>query len=217
MTPDWLTPLTEALPTVPPSYFSRFLPPTAGEGKMSAVLALFGEGPNGPDLLFIERARTLRSHAGQPAFPGGKVDPEDETPVHAALREAREEVGVDPATVEVFATLPELYLPPSGFTVLTVLGWWRDPHAVAPVDANEVAAVERVPIAELADPANRCRVGLRHGWTGPGFRVRGLLIWGFTAGLVDKLLALGGWEIPWGPGEYVERPVPPVEEAVGGI
>lgn len=216
MIPDWLKPLADAVPTAPAEYYSRWLPPPDQERRLSAVLALFGDGADGPDLLFIERAATLRSHAGQPAFPGGKVDPEDESPVHAALREAREEAGVDPATVEVFATLPELYLPPSGFTVVTVLGYWRDPHHVAPVDPNEVAAVERVPLAELTDPANRVRVRLRFGYEGPGFRVRNLLVWGFTAGLVDKLLALGGWEIPWGPGEVVERPVPPVEEAVGG-
>ncbi|HEU0131097.1 MAG TPA: CoA pyrophosphatase [Mycobacteriales bacterium] len=216
--PDWLRPLADAVPTVPASYWSRFLPPD-GERRMSAVLALFGEGEHGPDLLFIERAHTLRSHAGQPAFPGGKVDPEDETPVHAALREAREEAGVDPASVEVFDTLPPLFLPPSGFTVVTVLGWWRAPHAVAPVDPGEVAAVERVPLAELADPANRCEVGLSNGWRGPGFRVRGLLVWGFTAGLVDKLLALGGWERPWGPGPLLPRPAVPepmVEEVAGG-
>lgn len=211
--PDWLRPLAEAVTDVPAEYYSRLLPPP-GEKRMSAVLALFGEGEDGPDLLFIERAATLRSHAGQPAFPGGKVDPEDETPVHAALREAREEVGVDPDSVYVFATLPELYLPPSGFTVVTVLGYWHAPHLVRAVDANEVAKVERIPIRELADPANRCRVGLRNGYEGPGFRVRGLLVWGFTAGLVDKLLALGGWERPWRPGEFYDRPV--VEEVVGG-
>ena len=66
---------------------SRFRPPPEG-GRQSAVLMLFGDGPEGPELLFIERAWTLRSHAGQPAFPGGALDPEDEGPVAAALREA---------------------------------------------------------------------------------------------------------------------------------
>ena len=68
---------------------------------------------------------------------------------------------------------------------------------VQPVDVREVAAVVRVPVAELADPANRLRVRHPSGWVGPAFAVRGLLVWGFTAGLVDTLLRLGGWERPW--------------------
>lgn len=212
--PEWLRPLAAAVGTVPAEYYSRFLPPE-GHERTGAVLALFGETPDhGPDLLFIERAATLRSHAGQPAFPGGKTEPEDSSPVETALRETREEVGVDPDSVHVFATLPALYLPPSDYSIVTVLGWWRTPHLVHAVDADEVARVERIPLAELADPANRCRVGLRNGWEGPGFRVRDLVIWGFTAGLVDKLLALGGWERPWRPGEFIPRPV--TEEVVGG-
>ena len=65
------------------------------------MLVLFGDGPDGPDLLLIERARDLRSHAGQPAFPGGAIDPGDVDAVGAALREAAEETGLDPAGVDV--------------------------------------------------------------------------------------------------------------------
>ena len=194
--PSWLRPLAEVLPQVRAEQLSAFLPPESG-GRRSAVLILFGEGPHGPDVLYIERAATLRSHAGQPAFPGGAQDEEDDGPVAAALREAEEEVGLDPAGVEVIGSLPDLFLPPSGFVVTPVIAWWRDPHDVHPVDEAEVAAVARVPLAELADPANRLRVTHPSGFLGPAFEVGGMLVWGFTAGLTDRLLALGGWERPW--------------------
>jgi 8-oxo-dGTP pyrophosphatase MutT (NUDIX family) len=183
-----------------------FLPP-AGVGRPSAVLVLFAEGPGGPghpDLLFIQRSNGLRLHAGQPAFPGGAIDAADSGPIAAALREAAEEVGVDPAGVDVVGTLPELFIPPTGFRVVPVLAWWRRPVAVAPVDPGEVAAVERVSVRELADPAVRTMVRVRDGRTTPAFRVRGMLIWGFTAMLVDRLLRLGGWEQPWETGEIVD-------------
>jgi 8-oxo-dGTP pyrophosphatase MutT (NUDIX family) len=174
----------------------RLMPPPSG-GRASAVLILFGEGPDGPDLLFIQRSEELRLHAGQPAFPGGSIDAGDGGPVGAALREAAEEVGLDPSGVDVVATLPEAFIPRTGFRVVPVLAWWRRPVAVAPVDVAEVAAVERVSVAELADPAVRLMVRVPDGRTTPAFRVRGMLIWGFTAALVDGLLALGGWEKPW--------------------
>lgn len=196
MIPAWLQPLADALPTVKGEHFTRFLPPAEG-GRSSAVLVLFGEGPAGPDLLLIERAHTLRSHAGQPAFPGGVQDPEDDGPIAAALREATEEVGLDPASVDVLGVLPALWLPPSGFVVHPVVAWWRAPHAVGVVDAGEVAAVVRVPLSELVDAANRLKISHPSGMLGPAFEVGGLLVWGFTAGLIAGLLTLAGWERPW--------------------
>jgi 8-oxo-dGTP pyrophosphatase MutT (NUDIX family) len=188
--------LVDALPTVRPEHLSRFLPPREG-GRHSAVLVLFGEGPNGPDLLFIERAATLRSHAGQPAFPGGGIDAADAGPVAAALREAEEETGLDPAGVEVLTALPELWVPPSGNAVTPVLAGWREPSSVHAADAGEVASVARVPLAELTAPANRLVVRHPSGTTGPAFEVADMLVWGFTAFVLDRLLTLGGWEVEW--------------------
>lgn len=194
--PQWLHPMATAARSVAPEELSRFLPPAQG-GRESAVLILFGEGPAGPDVLLIERASDMRSHAGQPAFPGGAVDPTDDGPVSAALREAVEETGLDPAGVQVLATLPALWLPPSAFVVHPVLGWWAVPSVVAAVDPREVAAVARVPVRDLVDPANRFRVRHPSGWFGPAFEVGELMVWGFTAGLLDRLLALGGLDRPW--------------------
>jgi len=192
--PAWLIRLADAARSM--EVPAPLAPPATG-GRPSAVLVLFGDGPDGPDLLFIQRSDELRLHAGQPAFPGGAIDAGDGGPVGAALREAAEEVGLDLAGVEVVGTLPEVFIERTGFRVVPVLAWWRTPSAVAPVDVAEVAAVERVSVAELADPATRLTLRLPNGRGSPAFRVRGMLIWGFTAALVDRLLALGGWEKPW--------------------
>ena len=195
--PAWLLRLADAAGTM--EVPAPLAPPVTG-GRPSAVLVLFGDGPEGPDLLFIQRSDELRLHAGQPAFPGGAIDEGDGGPVGAALREAAEEVGLDLAGVDVVGTLPEVFIERTGFRVVPVLAWWRKPSAVAPVDAGEVAAVERVSVAELADPAARLMLRMPTGRSSPAFRVRGMLIWGFTAVLVDRLLALGGWEKPWDAG-----------------
>jgi 8-oxo-dGTP pyrophosphatase MutT (NUDIX family) len=165
--------------------------------RRSAVLILFGEGPGGPDVLLIEKSAHLRSHAGQPAFPGGGADAGEDYPVGTALREAQEEVGVDPASVRVLATLPELFLGPSDNIVVPVVGWWDDPRDIATGDPREVARVARVPLAELVDPANRFRVRHPAGYVGPAFGVAGMVVWGFTAGLLDAVLEAAGLNRPW--------------------
>jgi len=201
--PGWLRDLADAASKMEINPLAQ--PPAQG-GRASAVLVLFAPGPqkNNPDLLFIQRSADLRLHAGQPAFPGGAIDAADDGPVAAALREAKEEVGVDPDGVDVVGTLPELFIPRTGFRVVPVLAWWREPHAVAPVDAAEVAAVERISVSELADPETRVTVRGPAGYLGPAFRVKGMLIWGFTAVLVDRLLALAGWERPWDTAKVID-------------
>lgn len=205
--PDWLTPVAEVAAGVQAEDLTRFVPPH-GEGRHSAVLMLFGPER---DLLIIQRASTMRAHAGQPALPGGAVDG-DETAVHAALREANEETGLDPSGVEVFARLPDLWVPVTGFVVTPVLGWWREPSPVWARDAAEVSSVHRIPIEEFVDPAHRCRVAHPSGYIGPGFEVRGLLVWGFTAGLIAGLLDRVGWARPWDDSRIVpideQEPVP---------
>ncbi|MDK1476353.1 CoA pyrophosphatase [Streptomyces sp. 549] len=199
--PDWLLPVARTAATIRPEQLSRFLPPADG-GRQSAVLVLFGASAAGPELLLMERATNLRSHPGQPSFPGGALDPEDgdpegDGPVRAALREAEEETGLDPAGVQVFGVLPRLYIPVSRFVVTPVLGWWREPTPVGAVDAGETARVFTAPVTELTDPANRGMAVHPSGYRGPCFLVNGALVWGFTAGVIDRLLHFSGWERPW--------------------
>ncbi|MBL7261866.1 NUDIX hydrolase [Paractinoplanes lichenicola] len=215
--PQWFDPLLTRVATCRTEDFTTLRPPVGG-GRPSAVLVLIGEGEHGPDLLVLQRAATMRNHAGQPAFPGGATDPEDADAVATALREANEEVGLEPSGAEVLALLPDLYIPVSSFVVTPVLAWWRHPHPVSPRQPAEVAHVARLPISELVDPQNRIRVRHPSGWIGPAFQVRGLLVWGFTAGVISTLLDMGGWAKPWEPGALVDLPdaSAPVPAARGG-
>ncbi|MER6664177.1 CoA pyrophosphatase [Amycolatopsis japonica] len=200
--PAWLQPLVKISGEVDAAAFSRFsVPPDAGY-RSASVLMLFGEGPQGPDVLLQRRADTLGSHAGQVSFPGGGAEPEDGGPVGTALREAEEETGVEPAGVLPVAVFPELFVPVSNFAVTPVLAYWRTPSPVHAVDPGETAAVARVPVAELTDPANRFLVTRKgYDWKGPAFDVGGMFVWGFTGGLLAMTLALGGWERDWDHGD----------------
>ena len=178
------------------------------------MLVLFGPGENGTDVLLTQRAATLRAHAGQVAFFGGRVDPEDAGPAAAALREAHEEAGVDPDGVVVRAQCGELFLNVTNFRVTPVIGWWQRPSPLVPGDPGEVERVVRVPLSELLDPANRFAVQYRDRLIGPGFAASGLFVWGFTAGVLSWLMKLAGLERPWDSSRVLQVPERPAPDEV---
>jgi 8-oxo-dGTP pyrophosphatase MutT (NUDIX family) len=170
-------------------------------------LILIGDGPEGPEIMFVERAAGLRTHAGQIAFPGGAADAGDHDLADTALREAAEETGVDRTGIDVLGVLPPAHVEVSGFDVSAVIAWWREPSPVAVMDSREAASIDIVPVAVLTDPAHRARVRHPSGYTGPAFEVNGHLIWGLTAHLLDGVLDLAGWQRPWDRSREVPIPV----------
>lgn len=195
--PAWLRGLVTATGALEPDAFRRFSRPTA-DARDAAVLILLGEQDHhGPDVLLQLRADGTNAHSGQVAFPGGAAEQTDDGPVATALREAVEETGVDPSGVRPVALLPKLHIPVSGFHVTPVLAHWERPSRVWAVDSAETQAVARVPIELLSDPANRFQVRHPSGFVGPAFAVPGMLVWGFTAGLLTMVLGIGGWDRPW--------------------
>lgn len=180
--------------------------------RPAAVLVLFGrldatpaatDDPAVPadlDVLLQRRSRTLGHHAGQVAFPGGRLEPSDDGPVAAALREATEEVGLDTSGVEVLGTLGSLPVPVSNHLVTPVPAWWTLPSRVAAVDHAETVDVFRLAVADLLDPANRASVAhTRSGATvrTPAFVVGDVLVWGFTAIVLSRMFDALGWAVPW--------------------
>lgn len=162
--------------------------------RSAAILVLLSDVP---DVVLTERASTLRKHAGQIAFPGGAADPTDADAAGTALREAQEEVGLDPETVEVLGCLPPAFIEASLFDVSSIVGWWRAPHTLTPGDAAEVSAVHRIAVERLVDPANRVSAQHPSGYRGPAFVIDDLFVWGFSAHVLSAVLDVAGWARPW--------------------
>ena len=154
----------------------------------AAVLIPIVERESGLTVLLTERTAHLRDHAGQVSFPGGRCEPEDATPIDTALREAYEEVGIEPEQVEVLGCLPE-YVTSTGFRVTPVVGLVNPPLNLR-LDDFEVADVFEPPLDFLLDTANHQRHtlefqgALREYWAMPW---KDHYIWGATAGMLVSL------------------------------
>lgn len=171
----------------------------------ASVLLLFSgdfsspEVPEDAHIVLTLRSEHLRKHSGQVAFPGGRVDAEDVDAVDTALREAREETGLNPQSVVPLATLPPFYIPVSSYSVSPVLAYWPKPapSTLGVVDPREAARVMYTPVGQLLDPVSRFVLNYPSGQKGPAFWLDDLVIWGYTAGLLDTVFRLSGWEQEW--------------------
>lgn len=141
-----------------------------------------------PGVILTQRTDTLRRHAGQVAFPGGRIDPEDGSPIEAALREAEEEVALPRHLVSVVGTT-DRYRTGTGFEITPVIGIVPPDLMLVPSEA-EVAAVFEVPLSFLTDPANHRRASAM--WQGRERHFYEILwedrrIWGATAAMIVNL------------------------------
>ena len=164
-----------------------------GAARAAAGLLLLYPVDDEATVLLTKRSAALPQHSGQVSLPGGAVDP-GESIESAALREAFEEVGLDPESVRLLGTLTPLPIPVSGFMLTTVLGTTPERPPVRPASA-EVDRIIEVPLAHLLDPARHRRV-VRHRdgveFDMPFFDVGGEQVWGATAMVLAEFVALLG-------------------------
>jgi len=170
---------------------------------------------DGLQLVLTRRRRDLRSHPGQLSFPGGRVDDEDDDVVQTALREAAEEMALQPESVTLLGRGRVFYLPPSRFWVAPVVAWWDQPHHLV-ANPDEVEEVLRVPVAQLLDPERWRGVPLSAGGSTWAWQLETDLLWGATAIVTALLLreVLGDWSQGTQPDDLSDdRQVRPWEDA----
>ena len=193
--PVWLRPLIDAVGETASGSDS------AADAD-AAVLVLFtGDAqavtlPDNAAVLITHRHPNMRAHSGQMAFPGGRIDPEDLGPVDAALREAHEETGLERHRVIPLAVLDVALTGGSRRRVRPVIAYAADPGHVHPASEIETDDVFFIPVAQLIEPGKRLQVGFG-GWSGPAFWAGCYLVWGFTGGIIARLLDAAGWSQPW--------------------
>lgn len=176
---------------VPPAQMRRLRAHFPAQPVPAAVLVPIVDRPAGLTMLLTERASTLRNHAGQVSFPGGRIEPADPSPAAAALREAREEIGLDAGHVHLLGYLPD-HLIVSGFRVTPVVAF-VDPDPPLHIDTREVRGTFEVPLEFVFDTRNHRASVRRIG--GEDVEVYDIpygpnRIWGATAGMLITLYRL---------------------------
>lgn len=163
--------------------------PDPGDRPMAAVLApLFEDDAGAVRVVLTKRPDTMPTHAGHISFPGGRPDPGDDGPVDTALREAHEEVGIDPESVEVLGFLPPIDTVEFAPLVVPVVGRVQTPLNLIPSE-REVAKVYTPLLSELAD-ADRWRSVPWNGFEVWYYDLEGDTLWGATAHMVRLMLGL---------------------------
>ena len=159
----------------------------------SSVLILFYPIEDGIGLVLMLRPEYKGIHSGQISLPGGKYEEDDESLIFTALREAKEEIGVDPTQIQIIGQLTEMYIPPSNFMVTPVVGY----QATKPVfmaDPKEVARVVEIDIKDLLDSKNfqmkKMKLRLGFNLKVPSYVIDGNIIWGATAMILSELVEI---------------------------
>lgn len=206
LAPAWLRPLVDALShPVHASRVRRMLatrvPQRSGDDEAAVLIVFTGDPdtdtlPSDAAVLITHRHPSMRSHSGQMAFPGGRIDPTDTGAIDAALREAEEETGLAPHRVMPLAVMEAATTGGSRRKVRPVIAYAADPGPVHPASEEETDDVFFVPVSELVDAENRLVTGWS-GWSGPAFLTGCYVVWGFTGVLLSVVLDLAGWAQPY--------------------
>ena len=182
--PAWLAPLIARLS----ASASRSRERMSQTLRSAAVLVLLIDGPGGPRLLLTERSAALSHYPSLLAFPGGAVEPGDDSPAATALREAAEEIGLRSDTIDIVMELPVLALPATGFSVTPVLAWCADLQLTGVTNPDEVVSILQVSLHELEERGGRTHRTDAPAGSTAAWQVDGRPVGPMTAAIIELLV-----------------------------